>query len=521
MYNDFNYEDDFGNDEYEDYSQYGKCEFDTLYLAKGAYTITRISTLRIGGGETLYTFKVERTKYELPKAPSLLDIYEKFENSFLLEFLMSIICDGTMNVRSCKKLVNVNEDEACIICSAAFSIDQQFIKIDDEVESDAIATEVIQIGESQVMRTHQMHYCITQAAKYFMVKLDTISGKKLNWMDDGIDWELVYKNYAEPYIKILMSSFLKTKVDSFDQYKDYMDFNIQFEFERNSNSIYEEIYILPNSVFGRELIYNSVDGRQIMIENKDRMMNGDDFRICMGTQNLALLPIDSKKVYTSVDNGKCFLVAHETSNSTDTYFNRFLLPMSRWSQLPSEMISWLTVRPGFEPCPFIAELVESFDDYNKLKTQEEKDEYLKNHTKFVSTIVTFFSYVNSEEDQIEEIQLGSNGRFIGNIVMTSEEDFTVHDFMNTMEEDIRDPDNLYFPLALYQKFISAYKLPKNVKFMLLPIRALPRYREFMVLTISNDYIQTETQSDIIKEKDDNNSIEKNEKLTFFQSLFGK
>lgn len=521
MYNDYDYGDDFNNDEYNEYANYSQSEFDTLYFAKGAYTITRISVLRIGAGETLYTFKVKRTEYDIPKAPSLLDIYEKFENSFLLEFLMSVICDGTMNVRSCKKLVNVNENEACIICTAAFNVDQQFIKIEDEVESDAIATDVITIGDSQVMRTHQMFYCITQCPKYFMVKLDTISGKKLDWMDNGIDWELVYRNYAEPYIKTLMSSFLKTRIDSLDQYKDYMDFNVQFEFERNSNSIYEEIYILPNSVFGKELIYNSVDGRQIMIENKDRMMNGDDFRICMGTQNLVLLPIDSKKVYSSVDNGKNFLVAHETSNSTDTYFNRFVLPVNRWSQLPSEMISWLTVRPGFEPCPFIAELVESFEDFNKLKTQEEKDEYLKNHTKFVNTVVTFFSYVNSEEDQIEEIQLGSNGRFIGNIVMSSEEDFTVHDFMNTIEEDITDPDNLYFPLALYQKFISAYKLPKNVKFMLLPIRALPRYREFMVLTISNDYIQTETQSDIIKEKDDDNLIEKNKKSGFFQSLFSK
>lgn len=521
MYNDYNYEDDY--DENEDYdNSYSHSEYDTLYFAKGAYTITRISTLRIGGGEILYTFKVERTKYEIPKVPSLLDIYEKFENTFLLEFLMSVICDGTINVRSCKKLININKDEACIICSAAFSIDQQFIKIEDEVESDAIATDVIQIGTSQVMRTHQMFYCITQAAKYFMVKLDTISGdKKLNWMDEGIDWELVYNNYAEPYIKILMSSFLKTKVDSFDQYKDYMDFTIQFEFERNSNSIYEEIYILPNSVFGRELIYNSVDGRQIMIENKDRMMNGDEFRLCMGTQNLVLLPIDSKKVYTSFDNGKAFLVAHETSNSTDIYFNRFVLPLSRWSQLPSEMINWLTVRPGFESCPFVAELVDSFEDFSKLKTQEEKDEYLKDHTKFVNTVVTFFSYVNSEEDEIEEIPLGSNGRFIGNLVMSSEEDFTIHDFMSTIEEDIKNPENLYFPLALYQKFISAYKLPKDVKFFLLPIRALPRYREFMVLTISNEYIQTETQSGIINENKNDNLIEKTNKPGFFQSLFGK
>lgn len=521
MYNDYNYEDELNNDEYNDYVNYTKSEFDTLYFAKGAYTITRISTLRIGAGETLYTFKIKRTDYEIPKAPSLFDIYEKIENSFLLEFLMSVICDGTLNVRSCKKLININEDEACIICTATFSIDQQFMKIEDEVESDTMVNDVIQMGATQVMRTHQMFYCVTQAAKYFMVKLDTITGKELNWLDEGIDWSIIYDNYVNPYIKILMSSFLKTKVDNINQYKDYMDFNVQFEIERNSNSLYEEIYILPNSVLGRELIYNSVDGRQIMIENKDQMMNGDDFRLCMGTQNLSLLPIDNKKVYTSFDNGKSFLVAHETSNPMDTYFNRFALPISRWSQLPSAMISWLTVRPGFEPCPFVAEVIESFEEYDKLKTQKEKAEYLQHHTKFVNTVVTFFSYVNSEEDQIEEIPLGSNGRFIGNITISSEEDFTVHDFMITMEEDITNPDTLYFPLILYQKFISAYKLPKDVKFLLLPIRALPRYREFMVLTISKDYIQTETQSDIIKEKDVDSLIEKNRKPGFFQSLFGK
>ena len=89
-----------------------------------------------------------------------------------------------------------------------------------------------------------------------------------------------------------------------------------------------------------------------------------------------------------------------------------------------------------------------------------------------------------------------------------------------IEENIDNPDGLYLPQGFYNSLSIKYKLSKNTKFTLIPIRALPKYREFMVLAVNHDSKNSETQSDII-EKTKDNMIEKSPKKHFFQSLFGK
>ena len=165
MRDEYEYEDydceDYDNDDYK-HNFPNIMNLRTLYFCQGAYKIITQNHLAIGSGEMLITYRIERTEYATDKSPSLLDIYEIFDNSYLLEFLMSVITPGCMNIRSCRKLINVNDSSACIICTASFNVNQKFVKIEDEVESDEKTSEVITISNAQFMRTHQMFSCYLQ-----------------------------------------------------------------------------------------------------------------------------------------------------------------------------------------------------------------------------------------------------------------------------------------------------------------------------------------------------------------------
>ena len=526
MRDEYEYEDydceDYDNDDYK-HNFPNIMNLRTLYFCQGAYKIITQNHLAIGSGEMLITYRIERTEYATDKSPSLLDIYEIFDNSYLLEFLMSVITPGCMNIRSCRKLINVNDSSACIICTASFNVNQKFVKIEDEVESDEKTSEVITISNAQFMRTHQMFSCVTQPAKYCTVKYDKIHGDNFDWTSNNVDWQLVYNNYVDPYIRMLMASHLKIMVEKDFQYKEYIDFNVQFCIERSPTCFYEEIYILPNSVLGRELIYNSDNGRQIMICNQktgDIKITSDEFRVCMGTQNLSLLPIDNMKIYSTTENGKPYIVCHETSNPDDTLHNYFIISYHRFSLEPSESILWLTQIHGFDQCPYKVIVADNIEEYNNLKTNEEKKEFILNHTKSINSLIQFFGVSNSITDQLSVINVGSNGIILGVVCISLEEYIKPDALVYCIEENIDNPDGLYLPQGFYNSLSIKYKLSKNTKFTLIPIRALPKYREFMVLAVNHDSKNSETQSDII-EKTKDNMIEKSPKKHFFQSLFGK
>lgn len=513
---------DYENDDFRDDFQ-DDMNISTLYFCRGAYTITLENQIGIGSGEFLATYRVVRTEYATNKSPSLLDIYEVFDNSYLLEFLMSVMTTGCINIRSCKKLISVNETAACIICTASFNINQQFVKIEDEVESDEKVSEIINIGDAQVMRTHQMFTCVTQPAKYCTAKYDKIYGKNLDWTSNNVDWQLVYNNYVDPYIRMLMASHLKVVVEKDFQYKEYIDFNVQFDIERSPTCFYEEIYILPNSVLGRELIYNTTNGRQIMICNhlpNSTGITSDEFRVCMGTQNLSLLPIDNIKVYNTIENGKAHIVCNEVSNPDDTLHNYFLLTYHKFSLEPSESILWLTPVEGFDQCPYQIVVADHAEEYDNLKTKEEKEKFIQEHTKSINSLIQFFGVSNSITDQLSAIDVGTNGKILGVVCMSLADYIKPDALVYCIEENTDKPDELYLPHQFYKSLSIKYKLSKTTSFTLIPIRALPQYREFMVLAVNHDSKNSETQSDII-EKNKDDLIEKNPKKHFFQSLFGK
>ena len=111
----------------------------------------------------------------------------------------------------------------------------------------------------------------------------------------------------------------------------------------------------------------------------------------------------------------------------------------------------------------------------------------------------------------------SNTRIYGVVTFALSENINPNMYSSTIVED---NEYSFLPQMFYKIISENYKLPNDAKFVLLPIRALPQYREFMLISITNDSNPDESQSDIISKSESENNNPSNKK-GFFSSLFEK
>ena len=491
--------------EYDDYDDIDYREFDTntmintLYFCQGAYKIKLISFLRTNeNGQYLY--KISRTTVKCKNVISLIELYELLENSYFLEFLVSIMSEGMLVPETCKMLITMDKNTQYINVTAEFNLDQKCIEIEDNTESDNSTTEIINIGDTQVMRTHQFGYSLTQCIRYLEAKLDIINEKTLAWNDYNIDWYAVYTKFIDPYITTLMSMALRANVEKDTDYSDYMKFSIQYEIALSENSFYLKIYILPKSVHGRNIIYTENNSREIYIENNKNDQYGmstDELRICMGTQNLSLLPLNISDVYHTIFNGKEYIVYNELNNSSkDCHRNKFIMTYRRYTNLPISNILYSSNMEGFEQCPIILQ----FDEETSMKS-----------------ICQFFGFINPETDKLGMLPIAIDACLLGTMCFSTESSMKSDQFVSTIEEDLNN-EKTFLPKSFYKNLITKFKIPNNAIFQLIPIRALPCYREFMVVSIIKQSNDGQSQTNII---DKDKPVDKVNKQSFFRFLFKK
>lgn len=528
MLDDYDMNDLFDDNFNSEYNCYDKDYPSTkLYFYKGAYYIQLVTDMRLSDGLIQCSFIIERTQFDVPNSPSLFDVFESFNNSFLLEFLVSILVDGTLNFDSLQKVISIKDEEyICIYVTASFSMNQNYLHIEDEMESDEKATDVINIGKTQIMRTHQVFYSITQAAKCCTIKYDAIKDKDFSWDSDIIDWNAVYKGYIEPYIRLLMAMSLKVPINSVTQYSDYMTFQVQINADRLGSALNIEIYILPKTIFNRRIVYNNVDGREIYIcsykngETTPTPLTADEARICAGSQNLSLIPINNYKIRHTIINGKDHIVIHETPLETDVLYNKFALSMYRYTNLPLEDVVYLTNIKGISASPFqvptFKNSKEILTNCNTSSNQKELEKKIEDNTVILDTIIDYFGFINPINENLDVIELDEVTRAYGVIAIA---------FKTTIDPDIYvysiDESNelTFLPKKFYEIINNTYHNPKDTKFYLLPIRALPAYREFILVGSILKTENVETQSDII-EKTKNADKSSSAKSGLFRSLFG-
>lgn len=494
MYNEYEEEEeDFGTGLYSKRLMPG-IPAEELYFFEGTYKLRTISYMFADQDEMHLSCVVEPTSTNVSKRMSLIDLYEYFEKTYLLEFLIVVIGNsGINNMTKCKKLINIDERSSRILVTAVLNQNQRYCGIEDEVESDLQTTDIIKLGKDSVMRTHQFFYSTTQAVKYSIVKYSAFSDS-LDWTSDKVDWAIVYKSLIEPYILLMMRSALKVPdLDKPDQYKEYMTFYVQYAIARTKSSFYCEIYILPKTVFGHSLVYNGENGRQILIgvktDNQEDYIsiNSDEFRLCAGTQNLNLLPLNILNLKSTIDNGNRYLVLDEVPMPYDTIMNRFILGMNQYSKLPIECITYFDMVPGIDPC--------IYNIYNKYES-----------------VFTYYGFVDSSEHKSIFIELISNIYVLGVATFALKNTIPYNELCSTSKES---KDQSLLPLEFYEKLRKVYDLKASTDFVLTPIRALPNYREYMVAIYISDSESNENHSDIINKKEETDAKPK-KKSRFFK-----
>ena len=494
--------DSYGDDSFnpEDFDpQDTGYNYKSLYFLGGDYKIELINELVTSADSSYCTFYVTKTNINGNSKKSLFDVFSIFEESFFLEFLVSLMTYHVLNIGSLKKIISLAENhDPCICITGSFSANQKYLHCEDINESDECATDIFTMNENQVMRTHQYFYSPTQAAKYVILKYDIIHKGRHNWDSIGIDWYAMYKSLIEPYILFMMTNALKCPVDSIMQHKEYMTFNCQISSSKSGNSFYSEIYLLPSTVHGRKIIYNNEFGREILIgvdTEDENQITTDQYRVCMGSQNLNLLPINTLNLKHTIDGGKEFIVGNELSLEDDSLMNYFALVPDRYSSVPKEFTMYLKPINGIEPCKFNLQIAEN---------------------KAIESMFNFFAF-SGERAKYSVIELASDTRLYGVVTFALSEKIAPNMYSSTI---IENNDYSFLPQMFYKIISENYKLPDDTKFILLPIRALPQYREFMLISIIHDSNPDESQSDIISKSESENNNPSNKK-GFFSSLFEK
>ena len=501
------------SDNYDEYNEYDDLRSDDnnpdqyqLIIFKGTYCIRLINDMQASNGNSEASFIVEPTGVDIKGMPTIFEVFESFDNTFLLEFLVTLLADGMLVIGSLKKLIQFDSNNnPAIYVTAKFSSEQKYLAVDDIVESDESATDMLMVGNTSVMRTHQYFYSTTQAVKWCVVKYDAYKDKNFSWYREELDWSLIYQDLVEPYIKIIIANALKTHIDTVHQYNDYIKFGVHYYISRLGSSFYMEIFALPLSVFHHKLIYSVDNGRQILLsilpdnmEEPDKYnLSSDLFRVCMGSQNLNFCPINCYHLRRTTDNGNMYVVVNEVPEPDDELINRFILGPAQYSTLPTEICVYLQYIPGFEPCPLDIKLSDGTT---------------------VQSMFTYFGFSQVPTEQIAAMNTSTNTMVLGTCSFSFAKDLKPDELVSTIYDFSEIPNgNNILPSKFYENLTKKYNNPYGSDYALIPIRALPKYREFMVLVKVPESKMPQSQSDIINANKENKPVKKSGLL---KALFG-
>lgn len=467
------------NDEYNEYNEYDdpegfgyKPSTTELYFLKGTYKIRLNRCISTSGSNSQFSAEIIRTEIEDDNAPSIMDVFELLDKTFFLEFLAVMLGQCGINMlNKTHKLLRITDDDSKIYVTAELTTDQKLIHWEDGYESDNQSTDIIYLNGTPVVRTQQNYYGITQSIKYCILNYTVFDNDNFDW--DHADWYLIYETLVEPYIKLFLNAYLKLnqQIKNVYDYKNYMTLHVQFCSMRTDKTLYLEIYTLPQTVYGHDIIYDTDNGRVIMINTKNNnsdedlnSMSSDMFRICAGTQNLNLLPVNNTNIYSLFLNGSPHLVLNEISLDDELYENYFLLPRYQHSLVDSRNILRVDQVTVLPKCPFEItmsdnSIMDSTVQYLAFFTPNNENQTVieTSDTSMILGVICF------EFNNVIDSNL-----FINNIINTNEKSFLPWSFLNTITA------------------VAGLYVNKSDKYVLLPIRALPKYREYMLMLMKSD-----------------------------------
>lgn len=485
-----------------------------LYFYEGAYKITALSMVGNTDDISHCTFIIETTPISYPHSPSMITVYEELNKSYLLEFLISVLVKRVLVFNSIEKKINLTKDYACIFITASFSTNQKYIPIDDVILSDSRLTDIITICNTQVMRSSQYFYTLTQPVKYTVVSYDVIKENDFRWDADQIDWYLIYKNYIEEYIIKMMENALRVPIKYISQYTDYMSFNVQFIIDKTDKAFTAEIYLLPNTILDRQIIYNNINSREISIStysNNDikhtDIITEDTLRVCLGTQNFSLIPLSLNDIEHTIINGQPFIVVDEINRKYDKPINKYILPTYCHTYINPNMLEYYNgITDAFSCTMRLTVPLFKKSEYDCKENLNKPNAIMSDAT------ITYVDFINPASNKNEPFSI-DNMTVYGIVMVTTLDPIPNDAYICTITENLEDP---FLPQSLYDTINSRYSNPRNTIYTLLPISAIPYCRQYLVAKINHKSNLNETQSNIIN-TEETPVVKKRD--SFFNRLF--
>lgn len=477
--------DELDGSEYEaeemQYGQFG-APYNRLYFLRGSYKIELVSYLAAANNNIQFSAIISPNDEYDGEIPSIYELYELLDKTFFLEFLIILMANGAINLTDkIDKLIHIDSNGIeKIYVNAEITTSQKYCDFDDTIIVDNRVSDIISAGEIgnniTLLRSCEYNYMYTQMIKYCILKYTIFEGV-YSWTDDNVDWYVIYSTLVEPYIKSLIKTSLGLKdeiLNTIDDYKEYMTFSIQFGISRDNETLYIEMYLSPNTIYGHKLYYNE-SARVIDIGATNRFTNQlmestDIYRIICGNQNKSLLPYNTD-IKTFYKTEKCFIL--------NEYDNHLVIPDNHYTTTTSRNVFYGIQNPNIQP--FRANIV--LDDSKITVTIGYIGFYdVKNHSP---------NMLNFDDTHIT---------IVGTLIVTCDEvinpDVLSFSLLETPEASIA-------PLEFYDSICTSLGIRRTTEFVeLYPIRALPKYREFMIAIQDVETIDRKSHPSIIDKKEE-------------------
>lgn len=331
-----------------------------MTIFDGAYIFRKLAHPEAVSDGT-FVFEIARTDMSeenyLPETwktiPTLGDMMELFDNSFLLEFLIGMLQCGVIVPHTLNKTIYVLGDGAVMHITAQLSPVSADIPIIDYIETDATASYPFLVNSRiPAMLGIKEYASVSQPLKGMNITVSILGNTTFGFFDEDIDYVKVYMDIIHPQCLLLIRKFLYPQPGQIPMYyKDYMTFNSQFKIDYGARHLYVELNMTPNSVLGHSVTYDlQSEGYGTLLELR-RSHNGlamptDQVSVLEMSMSISTLYANYIQIYTNKytpllkKNGDLNIL-FECYNADDEVINYFIMPRAQATTIPLDHLVYL------------------------------------------------------------------------------------------------------------------------------------------------------------------------------------
>lgn len=464
--------------------------------------------------------------------PTLLQIYEIFEKTYMLEFLMSLAVPGFYQIgsKNVKIIAVPDKDTAYMQITATFVPDAPFPPIDEfETKSEVYSSMVsYKLGKNMFVERWFQSY---ETAPF---KFARISGtfdstlftrKFLGFSDRFFDYPIYYYDFIHPMIEGMISEYLKTDCTKLENgYSEYMKFGVTCRSFYSPEHLHTIVGIRPIESLGHDIRWdnNSIDRLQIgVFDNQDTQQlnpfHQGDYAQIINTAWQRFLPMTYPRFLGQMQQGKVLASVYTTATTEMPYYGK-----------PQKCENFIYTVANYDSAKQSLPVLQSYDMLPDFRYQAKI--YDGETEKVYTTLIRAMRFVHNGINVAFNFSFGDNNKVVGALECFFDEELGVTQFRDPLISSI-DKSMLEPRIAREICTSMRIKYHQNINIRLYPITVLPKYRRYLICTDEIDKPQyhsntpvsesTKPKKDIIDKSDVSSTYTLPKKTGFLKKLFGE